>query len=50
MRRLQSETAAITLGWKAFDGFDVMSTRFASPEILGEWGVTRSALGGGLTL
>lgn len=45
MSRMQIVAVAITIGLNALDGFDVMSISFASPEILREWGITRSALG-----
>ncbi len=42
---MQIIAVAITIGLNALDGFDVMSISFASPEILREWGITRSTLG-----
>lgn len=42
---MQIVAVAITIGLNALDGFDVMSISYASPEILREWGITRSALG-----
>ena len=36
---------AITVGLTALDGFDVLSSSFASPGIAREWGIDRAALG-----
>lgn len=45
MSTMQIVAVAITIGLNALDGFDVMSISYASPEILREWGITRSTLG-----
>src|SRR5690606_41918274 len=45
MSTMQIVAVAITIGLNALGGFDVMSISYASPEILREWGITRSTLG-----
>ncbi len=45
MSRLQVSAVAITIGLNALDGFDVLSSSFASPGIAAEWGINRAALG-----
>jgi benzoate transport len=42
---LQIIAVAITVGLNALDGFDVLSSAFASPGIAAEWGLDRGALG-----
>ncbi|MGA8708632.1 MAG: MFS transporter [Steroidobacteraceae bacterium] len=45
MTRLQILVVAITVGLTGLDGFDVLSSSFASPGIAREWGIDRAALG-----
>jgi benzoate transport len=45
MGLLQIIVVAITVGLTALDGFDVLSSSFASPGIAAEWHVQRDALG-----
>jgi len=45
MSRLQVLAVAITIGLNALDGFDVLSSSFASPGIAAEWHITSTALG-----
>jgi benzoate transport len=45
MSALQIIAVAITIGLNALDGFDVLSSAFASPGISAEWHVRRDALG-----
>ena len=45
MTRRQIFVVAITVGLTALDGFDVLSSSFASPGISREWGIDRGALG-----
>lgn len=45
MARAQIIVVALTVGLTALDGFDVLSSSFASPGIAKEWGIDRAALG-----
>jgi benzoate transport len=45
MSPLQLTAVAITIGLNALDGFDVLSSSFASPGIAAEWGINRAELG-----
>ena len=45
MTRAQVIVVALTVGLTALDGFDVLSSSFASPGIAKEWGIDRAALG-----
>ena len=42
---LQVIAVAVTIGLNALDGFDVLSSSFASPGIAAEWHINRSVLG-----
>jgi benzoate transport len=45
MGLLQVIAVAVTIGLNALDGFDVLSSSFASPGIAAEWHIDRSVLG-----
>jgi benzoate transport len=45
MGLLQVIAVAVTIGLNALDGFDVLSSSFASPGIAAEWHIDRGALG-----
>jgi benzoate transport len=45
MTRAQLVVVGLTVGLTALDGFDVLSSSFASPGIAKEWGIDRAALG-----
>ena len=45
MTWMQVIIIAITIGLNGLDGFDVLSISYASPGIMGEWGIDRGVLG-----
>jgi benzoate transport len=45
MTAMQVIIIAITVGLNGLDGFDVLSISYASPGIMGEWGIDRGVLG-----
>jgi benzoate transport len=47
---LQVIAVAVTIGLNALDGFDVLSSSFASPGIAAEWHIDRSVLGNVLSM